>query len=84
MDKERKHKPIGRYLLLAWILFLYLFAGYYALHSKNQPLFANVGMTVPRDFHSRLIKHGLDKQFSAIEISNGKLYFYRDGIRCRF
>jgi hypothetical protein len=84
MDKKRKPIPIGRYLLLAWILFLYLFAGYYALPVNNQPLFANVDILLPRDFHARLMKHGLNKQFSAIEMSNGILYFYRDGKRCTF
>ena len=84
MNQEGKHKPIGRYLLIAWIAFLYIFAGYYALHSQNQPLIADAFFKVPKDFHSRLRKHGLDKQFSVVEINNGKLYFYRDGKRCTF
>jgi hypothetical protein len=84
MDEERKSRPIGWYLLLGWILLLYIFAGYYVLHFNNQALSSNVDITVPQGFHSRLKKHGLDKQFSVIEISNGKLYFYRGGKRCNF
>jgi SpoU rRNA methylase family enzyme len=36
--------------------------------------------------HDRLLlKHGLDHRFSAIEIAtDGQLYFYRDGQRCKF
>jgi hypothetical protein len=83
MLKERKSRPFGHYLLFAWIVFLYLFAGYYALHVQRQAPPIRVEMAVPQDFHARLKKHGLDKQLSVIEISNGKLYFYRDGKRCR-
>jgi hypothetical protein len=39
---------------------------------------------LPQDFRSRLKRHGLSKQISVIEIINGKLYFYRDGKRCKF
>ena len=84
MNKDRKRKSIGRYLLFAWILFLYIFAYYYAFDYKNQPLSANVDLTIPQDFHSRLRKHGLDKQIGIIEINNGKLYFYRNGKKCKF
>ena len=89
---KRKHRPIGRYLLIVWILFLYIFAGFYVLHSENrsligdsaQKLIPNVYFKIPQDFHSRLKKHGLDKQFSVVEINDGKLYFYRDGKKCIF
>jgi hypothetical protein len=81
---KRTHKPIGRYLFVAWIIFLYIFAGYYVLRSENQPLIDNAYFKVPQDFRSRLRKHGLDKQFSIVEISNGKLYFYKDGKKCTF
>jgi hypothetical protein len=84
INTERKHKPIGQYLLFAWILFLYVFACYYALDNKNQLPSAKVDMTIPQDFRSRLKKHGLDKQFSIIEISKGTLYFYRGEKRCKF
>lgn len=84
MNKESKRKPMGWYLLFAWILFLYIFACYYALDYKNRLAPANVDMTIPHDFRSRLKKHGLDKQFSIVEITNGKLYFYRGGKRCKF
>ena len=88
MNKESKRKPIGWYLLFAWILFLCLFTCYYGLDYKYQLAPPNVDMTIPRDFRSRLKKHGLDKQFSIVEINydalNGKLYFYRGGKRCIF
>ncbi len=84
MNQKRKLKPISRYLLIAWILFLYIFAGYYALQSEKQSLIDKVYFKVPQDFHSRLKKHGLDKQFSVVEISGGKLYFYRNGKKCSF
>jgi dolichyl-phosphate-mannose--protein O-mannosyl transferase len=84
MNKERKRKPIGRYLLFVWILFLYIFACYYALHFNKQDLTTNANVTLPQDFRSRLKRHGLSKQISVIEIINGKLYFYRDGKRCKF
>lgn len=83
-NKEREHKPIGGYLLFAWILFLYIFVCYYSIDYRNQKISTNVDITVPQDFRSRLKKHGLDKQFSVIEISSGNLYFYRDGKRCKF
>ena len=38
MKQARKSKPIGRQLLVVWILFLYIFAGYYALYGQNQSL----------------------------------------------
>ena len=84
MNKKRKDKPIVWYLLFAWILFLYIFAYYNAFDYKNQSLSANVVVTIPEDFHSRLKKHGLDKQIGIIEISDGKLYFYRNGKKCKF
>lgn len=84
MGKERNRKSIGWYLLFAWILFLYMFACYYALDYKNQTLSANVDMTTPQDFRSRLKKHGLAKQFSIIKLTNGKHYFYRDGKKYEF
>ena len=84
LDQERKRKPIGRYLLFAWMLFLYIFACYYALDDKKQLPPAHVDTTIPQDFRSRLKKHGLDKQFSIVEITNGKLYFYRVGKKCKF
>jgi len=84
MKQEKKHRPLGRYLLIVWIPFLYIFAGYYALHSQNEPLITKAYFKVPQDFRYRLKKHGLDKQFSVVEMSNGKLFFYRDGKRCEF
>ena len=82
MNKAKKHRPIGWYLLFSWMLFLYAFAYYHAMHFKNERLSANMGTTIPQDIRSRLKKHGLDKQFSVVEIKNGKLYFYRNGKRC--
>lgn len=84
MNQERKHKPIGRYLFIAWVLFLFIFAGYYGSPNLKQPLITNAYFKIPKDFRSRLRKHGLDKQFSVVEIKKGKLYFYRDGKRCIF
>ena len=84
MNQENKYKPIGRYLFIAWILFLFIFAGYYWFPNLKQPLIANAYFKIPEDFRSRLRKHGLDKQFSVVEINGDKLYFYRDGKRCVF
>jgi len=84
MNRERKRRPIGRCLFIVWVLFLYIFAGYYEVHSQNQPLITKAYFKVPEDFRSRLKKHGLDKRFSVVEISDGKLYFYRDGKKCIF
>jgi hypothetical protein len=84
MNQENERKPRGRYLFSAWILFLFIFAGYYGLPDLEQPLIANAYFKVPADFRSRLRKHGLDKQFSVVEMKGDKLYFYRDGKRCVF
>ena len=51
---------------------------------EDLPTIVNMTMTIPKDFRSRLAKHGLDKQVSLIEIRGGKLYFYRDGKWCKF
>ena len=84
IDKGQKRKPLGWYLLLGWILFLYIFACYYGMNYINHSRSDKVDLTIPQDFRSRLKKHGLDKKLSIVEISNGKLYFYRDDKKCKF
>jgi len=84
MRQERNYKSIGYYLLAIWIVFLFIFAGGYAQRGETQPLTVKTYFRMPRDFRSRLKKHGLDKQFSVVEINDGKLYFYRDGKKCIF
>ncbi len=84
MTTEKTRKSVGWYVLCAWILFLYFFACYYMIDSKKETLHDEVDITIPQDFHSRLKKHGLDKQVSIVEIARGKLYFYRDGKKCNF
>lgn len=83
MNKERKQRSIGWYILFGWIFFLYVFACYHALQVRNQTASTQIDASVPQDVRSRIRKHGLDKQFSVIEINGDKFYFYRDGKRCQ-